>query len=81
MILDMIQEWFKELLIDGIKEPFEVPHDAADQQLFQPVREPVGEKSHKLSPLKQAGQQGNQGGAQHDDAAARHELLHALALC
>ena len=35
---------------------------------------------HKLSPLKQAGQQGDQGGAQHDDAAARHELLHALAL-
>ena len=64
--------------IDGIKEPFEVPHDAADQQLFQPVREPVGEKIHKPS-LEQARQQGDQRGSQKDDAAASHELLHALA--
>ena len=65
--------------IDGIKEPFEVPHDTADQQLFQPVREPVGEKIHKPS-LEQARQQGDQRGSQKDDAAASHELLHALAL-
>ena len=52
--------------------------DAADQQLFQPVREPVGEKIHKPS-LEQARQQGDQSGSQKDDAAASHELLHALA--
>ena len=61
--------------IDGIKEPFEVPHDAADQQLFQPVREPVGEKIHKPS-LEQARQQGDQRGSQKNDAAASHELFH-----
>ena len=61
--------------IDGIKEPFENPHDAADQQLFQPVREPVGEKIDKPS-LEQARQQGDQRGSQKDDAAARHELFY-----
>ena len=67
-----------DLGIDVIGEPLQVAHDPANQQLFEPVRKPVGEKIHKPS-LKQAGQQGDQGGAQHDDAAARHELLHALA--
>mgnify|MGYP002728574104 CR=1 FL=1 len=33
-----------------IKEPLQVPHDPANQQLFEPVREPVGEKIHKPLP-------------------------------
>ena len=62
--------------IDCIKEPRQVVHDPADQQLLQPVRDPVGEKSHEAPPLEQAGQQGDQGRAQQDNAAARHELRH-----
>ena len=31
-------------------------------------------------PLKQGGELGDQGGTQHDDTAASHELLHALGL-
>ncbi len=43
------------------------------KQLFQPVREPVGEKIHKPS-LEQA----NRGSAwfPKDDTAASHELFH-----
>ena len=63
-----------------IKEPRQVVHDPANQQLLQPVRDPVGEKSHEAPPLEQAGQQGDQGRAQQDNAAARHELFHALGL-
>ena len=39
-----------DLGIDVIKEPLQVPHDPANQQLFEPVREPVGEKIHKPLP-------------------------------
>ena len=39
-----------DLGIDGIKKTFEVPHDAANQKLFEPVCEPVGEKIHKRLP-------------------------------
>ena len=39
-----------DLGIDGIKKPFEVSHDPANQKLFQPVCEPVGEKIHKRLP-------------------------------
>ena len=39
-----------DLGIDGIKKPFEVSHDPANQKLFEPVCEPVGEKIHKRLP-------------------------------
>ena len=39
-----------DLGIDVIKEPLQVPHDPANQQLFEPVREPVGEKIHRPLP-------------------------------
>ena len=45
------------------------------------MRLPIAAVEVGVSPLKQAGQQGDQGGAQQDDAAAGHELLHSLALC
>ena len=39
-----------DLGIDSIKKPFEVSHDPANQKLFEPVCEPVGEKIHKRLP-------------------------------
>ena len=39
-----------DLGIDSIKKTFEVPHDPANQKLFEPVCEPVGEKIHKRLP-------------------------------
>ncbi|EQH14099.1 hypothetical protein QKU_1448 [Clostridioides difficile DA00203] len=67
-----------DLGVDVIGEPLQVSHDPANQQLFEPVREPVGEKIHNPS-LEQTRQQGDQRGAQKDNAASGHELLHALA--
>ena len=39
-----------DLGIDGIKKTFEGSHDPANQKLFEPVCEPVGEKIHKRLP-------------------------------
>ena len=46
------------------------------QKPFEPFRDPFGENTHRQLPLKQGRQQRNQGRAQHDDAAARHELFY-----
>ena len=39
-----------DLGVDVIGEPLQVAHDPANQQLFEPVCEPVGEKIHKPLP-------------------------------
>ena len=48
-IFNMVRN-LSDLGIDGIKKPFEVSHDPANQKLFEPVCEPVGEKIHKRLP-------------------------------
>ena len=70
-----------DLGIDGIKQALKVAQDAVNEQLFQPAREPVGKKVHRLLPLKQAGELRDQGRPQQDDTAAGHELLNALTFC
>jgi len=42
--------WGVVNLLEGYEKTFEVPHDAANQKLFEPVCEPVGEKIHKRLP-------------------------------
>ena len=64
-----------DLGVDVIGEPLQVSHDPANQQLFEPVREPVGEKIHKPS-LEQTRQQGDQRGAQKDNASSGHKLFY-----
>ena len=79
--------WFRTCAATSPTEAFtlsnsppRVSHDAVNEQVFQPACEPVGEKIHRRPALKQGAQNRDQGGAHQDDAAARHELFHALAL-
>ena len=65
--------------IHRVKKPREVAHDALNQKPFEPFRDPFGENTHRPRPLKQGGEDGDQGCTQQDDAAASHELLHTLA--
>ena len=77
MIFDAIQEWFQELLIDGIISNIKGDHLLCGGSRYQ-AKAPAG-FGESLGGGQQTGQQRDQGDADEGNAAARHELLDALA--
>ena len=63
-----------------VEQPGKVPCDALNQELFYPLPDLVEDIQHRLSPAltKQVRQQGDKLHTDQRNAAARHELLHAL---
>ena len=79
MIFDAIQEWFQELLIDGIISNIKGDHLLCGGSRCE-AKAPAG-FGETSGGGQQTGQQGDQGDADEGNAAARHELLDALAFC
>lgn len=70
-----------DLLVDLVKQPVEIAHNAIPQDSLDPIQYGVEDIQHRLHPAltEQIRQQGDELHPNQRDAAAGHELLHALA--